>query len=310
MRRVLITGAAGFIGSVLQSELRARSPEALLLLIDRQAASETAGAQVLTGDLGDPALLAAAASFGPDTVFHLASVPGAASEADPALGRRVNLDASLNLLDVLAVLGTPPRVIYASSVAVYGPQGTTPVSDATPARPALTYGTHKVMVEFALADHTRRGELSGIALRLPGLVARPLGAGGFGSAFMSDLLWAIKAGEPYTCPVGPDATAWWLSVQAAARALLHAAGLTSTGTLLLPAQWCSVAEVVTALEERYGLGRANQVSWAPDPQTTATFGRYPPLETRRGDALGFTHDGTLQEMLRRSLDTLDCRDDQ
>ena len=282
MRRVLITGAAGFLGSVLQSELRARSPEALLLLINRQAAPEAAGAQVLTGDLGDPALLAAAVSFRPDTVFHLASVPGAAAEADAALGRRVNLNASLNLFSVLAALGTPPRVIYASSVAVYGPQGTTPVSDDTPARPALTYGTHKVMAEFALADHTRRGDLSGIALRLPGLVARPGGAAGFGSAFMSDLLWALKAGEPYTCPVGPDATAWWLSAQAAAGSLLHAAGLPSTGTLLLPAQWCSVAEVVTALEERYGHGAGRPDLLGPRPADHRAIRTLPAA----GDATG------------------------
>ena len=121
--------------------------------------------------------------------------------AEPALGRRVNLDASLTLFDRLRSAGGRPRVVYASSIAVYGDMGAGPVSSETPARPLITYGAHKRMVEIALSDLTRRGEASGIAVRLPGIVARPGVSTGLGSAFMSDLLHAPSPrGEAMSVP--------------------------------------------------------------------------------------------------------------
>ncbi len=143
-----------------------------------------------------------------DVVYHLASVPGALTERDPALGRRVNLDATLDLFDRLAACGRRPRVVYTSSVAVYGDMDERPIGADSPTRPTSTYGAHNRMAEIALADHSRRGELSGAALRLPGLIARPGKATGFGSSFMSELPRAYAAAEPYVCPVSEQATAW------------------------------------------------------------------------------------------------------
>ena len=165
-----------------------------------------------------------------DIIYHLVSVPGALAEREPALGRRVNLDATLDLFDRLAASGRRPRVIYASSVAVYGEMEGQSIGAHSPTRPTSTYGAHKRMAEMALADHSRRGGLSGIALRLPGLIARHGKTTGFGSAFMSELPRAYAAAEPYVCPVSEQATAWWMSVSCAASNLARAASIESAAS--------------------------------------------------------------------------------
>ncbi|MFA5549446.1 MAG: NAD-dependent epimerase/dehydratase family protein, partial [Porticoccaceae bacterium] len=228
MTRVLVTGAAGFVGGALAARL-ARDPLALdappgaLLLADAHRPAPALeptpaldGARWLTGDLADPAYVDALAAEAPDVVFHLASVPGGAAERDPALGSAVNLHGTLRLLEQLArraAPGRPPVVVFTSTVAVYGaPLPAQGVDAATPARPLTSYGAHKLMTEVLLADLSRRGALDGRSLRLPGIVARPPQAGGHVSAFMSDLIHRLAAGQAYTCPVSADATCWWMSV--------------------------------------------------------------------------------------------------
>ena len=236
-----------------------------------------------------------------DLVFHLASVPGGLAEREPGLGRRVNLDASLDLFDRLASGGRRPRVVYASSIAVYGEVDDAPVGAETPTRPASSYGTHKRMTEMALADHTRRGDISGVAVRLPGLIARPERAAGFGSAFMSELPRAVAAGRSYVCPVSPQAVAWWMSVSCAAANLAHAAIANTCGNLQLPALRLSVAEIVDCLARIYGEERRALVSFRPDPRVERDFGRFPALATAREEALGFVHDGDATNLLQKAL---------
>ena len=172
MSTVLITGAGGFIGSALALRLAA-SRGGRLILCDRTLPDIPAGAEPIVGDLGDPAVLDRALAAQPDVVFHLASVPSNLSEAEPALSRAVNLDASLALIERLAAAGQPARMVYASTIATLGAGFDKPVDDTLLPRPGLTYGSHKLMVETALADWTRRGRIRGMALRLPGIVARP-----------------------------------------------------------------------------------------------------------------------------------------
>lgn len=302
MTRYLVTGASGFVGRNLVAALLGRlTPGDELTLLDREVQVQHPQVHAVEGDLTEGSVLEAALANRPNVVFHLASVPGALAEREYALGRRVNVDATLNLFQGLADRDRLPTVVYASSVAVYGSFGTAPVDARTPLQPQLSYGTHKRMMELALEDFSRRGELVGVALRLPGVVARPGEGSGFGSAFMSDLIRLLAAGEAYTCPVSRGAAAWWMSASRAAWNLLHAATLDTPGTFTLPALHLSVGEVVSALGDLFGEDRPALVTYQPDERIEAVFGRFPPLHTPEAEALGFRHDGTAAGLVRAAL---------
>jgi nucleoside-diphosphate-sugar epimerase len=240
-----------------------------------------------------------------DIVIHLAGLPGGTSEADPSASRAINLDASLNLIDVLSHSSRKVRMIYASTIAVFGAPLPMHVDDHTPPQPSMTYGTHKLMVEFALADAIRRGALEGVALRLPGVLGRAAGQSGFKSAFMSNVFSAIRDGIPIELPVAANATMWMLSARCCAEALIHSARIPLTGyvppTVTIPALRASMADLVEAI------GNATRhpisaVTYKPEHAITEQFGRYPTLSTPTADALGFVHDGTLERLVDNVLE--------
>ena len=309
--RVMITGAAGFLGRLLvqqllhRGQLRGQPLEALVLL-DQQLEGFPSDPRLrlLAGSIAESTLLRRALADGVDVVFHLVSVPGGAAEEHYALGRQVNLLATLELLDQLRNAARPPVLVYASSVAVYGAQLPARMDEQWMPRPALSYGAHKVMVETQLNDLARRGEVDGRALRLPGIVARPREQNGLRSAFMSDLMHALAAGENYCCPVSPQATAWWMSARCCVDNLLHAAELQNPGpqrVWQLPVLHLAMDQVVEALAEAFGDDRRALVSYQPNADLEALFGRFPPLRTPQSRALGFHHDGSAQTLVRNAL---------
>jgi D-erythronate 2-dehydrogenase len=302
--RILVTGAAGFLGRALLRTFASRARDHQITALDLAPPSNAeATGQIswLSGAINDRDTMEAARLQDFGVVYHLASIPGALAEREPALGRRVNLDATLDLFDRLAACGRRPRVVYASSVAVYGDMDGRPIGVDSPARPTSTYGAHKRMAEIALSDHSRRGELSGIALRLPGLIARSGKSAGFGSAFMSELPRAYATGKPYDCPVSPEAAAWWMSAGCAARNLLRAAAIDICGEVQLPALRLSVTEIVDVLSDLFGPERRSLISFKPDERIEALFGSYPELVTPREEALGFAHDGTSARLIKEAL---------
>jgi nucleoside-diphosphate-sugar epimerase len=311
--RVMITGANGFVGRALvkrlldAGELRGQAISALLLLDkDLQSFPDDKRLRRHQGSVTDAALLRRALADGIDVVFHLVSIPGGAAEEQYSLGYQVNLLASLELLDQLRGQPGAPVLVYASSVAVYGGALPARMDESAALRPELSYGAHKLMVETALNDLARRGEVDGRALRLPGIVARPREPNGLRSAFMSDLLRAFAAGEPYCCPVSAEASCWWMSLRCCVDNLIHAAELDGSSfgparVWQLPLLQLSIAQVLDALANAYGQERRGLISFAPDAGLEALFGSAPAMKTPQARALGFRHDGSAAALVRNSL---------
>lgn len=308
MTQVVVTGAGGFIGArlvqrLLRHGLAGQAVSRLCAVdLNLDGLPENDRLQRVAGSVADEALVTAVCSQRPDVVFHLASVPGGAAEKNPLLSREVNLDATVRWLEGLAALGACPRFVYASSIAVYGEQLPRLVHEDMPPRPALTYGAHKLACELLVADATRRGDVQGCALRLPGIVARPGSGEGLISAFMSQLFWCLRDGRALTVPVTSSGTAWWLSADACVENLLHAAGLEGdrlrvNSTFQMPALHLTVQAVVEALGRRFGRERARLVSYEPQELVQRLFASYPPLQTPRALAAGFRHDGDVGRLV-------------
>ena len=320
---LLITGANGFIGRALTSRLLSSAvplPEGLgavgrLTLMDLGfEGPEMPRVRRLSGSIADPALLARAFDTPVDVVFHLASVPGGSAELNYELGRQVNLDATIKLLEAARAQATggakPPVFVFASSIAVLGAPLPAEVNDATPPQPQLTYGAQKLIGEILLGDFSRRGWADGRSIRLPGIIARPPQRSGLLSAFMSDLIRELAAGRSYVCPISAGSTTWLMSVHCIVDNLLHAAALSTaacsdTRVWTLPALRTSMAELVEAVAEVHGHDALERVSYTSNPALEANFGSYPPLLTPAADAVGFRHDGDLPTLVRRALLSID-----
>lgn len=305
--RVAVTGAGGFVGRHLVNRLLQEG--CAVQALDSADAAISNGAQVLVGDLSDPAVRRRFLADKIDALVHLATVPGGAAEADPAASRRVNVDAMYDLLLEAGAAQPGLRVVFASSIAVFGDPLPAFVDDRTPLNPKLVYGGHKAMMEQAVAMLSNRGVIDGMSLRLPGILARPKGPSGMKSAFMSDLFHALRSGERFVCPVSAQGTIWAESVARCADNLLHAVRLDSS---LLPA-----GRAVTLPALRVTLGDlageiARQcsrppelVSYQPDPALEAAFAAQPALATLAADTAGFAHDGDAAKLVASALATLE-----
>ncbi|WP_031304598.1 NAD-dependent epimerase/dehydratase family protein [Sphingobium quisquiliarum] len=302
---IIITGAGGFVGRHLVAKLVGAGKD--VVAMDSSVHGIAAGARIVAGDICAPEVRGEALRDGCSALVHLATVPGGAAEADPAASRRVNIDAMYDLLlEAAAAAGKRPRVVYASSIAVLGdPLPEAGVDDTTPLAPRMIYGGHKAMMEDAVAMMHHRGEVEGVTLRLPGILARPKGPSGMKSAFMSDLFHAMRAGEPFICPVSPEAAIWAQSVDRCADNFIHAltmdAGLLPpTRAVTLPALRVSIGALAEEIARQCGVSAA-LVRYSPDEALEAGFGRQPPLATPAADRAGFAHDGSVATLVKNAL---------
>ena len=313
---ILITGADGFIGRALAARLLSSGAlpdlgdaRRRVTLLDQRFSAQVvdARARLVSGDMSDPAVLRDAAADGVDCVFHLASIPGGAAEGNFALGLKVNLEATVSLLELLREQPRPPKVIFASTIGVYGVPLPALIDEGTPTAPTMSYGAHKLIGEILVSDYSRRGRIDGRSLRLPGIVARPPQASGMLSAFMSDLIRALSSGSSFTCPVSPDGMAWWMSRSCVVENLLHAARLTpeqveQRRVYLLPVLHASMAEVVAAIARVRGKEVLERVTYRPNAQLQAQFASLPPLRCPASLEAGFRHDGSLDVLVQRAVD--------
>jgi D-erythronate 2-dehydrogenase len=313
--KVLVVGGAGFIGQALVARLqRGASIDGRavcrITVLDQRLPERLDDARLryIEADISERCALEQAIEGGVDCVFHLASIPGGAAERDFELGMKVNLHSTLALLEVLRLGAAQPKLVFASSIGVYGVPLPGVIDEHTIALPTLSYGTQKLIGEYLVADYGRRGLVDGRSVRIPGIVARPPSKGML-SLFLSDLIRELSAGRPFVCPVGPEGMSWFMSRPCIVDNLLHAARLGGAAlarqrTWLLPVLHLSIGEVVDAIARRYGKAVMGRVSYAPDPALQAQFASYPPLLCPTSLAAGFRSDGTVDELIVRALEPM------
>lgn len=304
--KIIVTGAGGFVGRHLATALLQQGHE--VVGIDSATDAVPDGARAIEGDLGDRAVRKAALDAGCDGLVHLATVPGGAAEADPEASRRINIDAMYDLLLEASAANAGVRVVYASSIAVYGDPLPVKVDDDTALSPKMIYGGHKAMMEDAVAMFSNRGAIDGVTVRLPGILARPKGPSGMKSAFMSNLFHALRTGESFVCPVSPGGTIWAQSLDRVAANFVHALELDSgllppTRAVTLPALRLRMQDLAKEIARQCGVSEG-LVSYQPDAALEAAFAAQPPLATPAAERAGFAHDGKLAILVESALRTL------
>jgi nucleoside-diphosphate-sugar epimerase len=318
--KVLITGGAGFLGQRLARELLARGALTdsqgraqrfdQLVLVDVVPANDFGDprVRVVTGDIADGALLRQAIDTDTSSVFHLAAIVSGQAEADFDLGMRINLDSSRLLLDICRELGHQPKVVFTSSVAVYGGKLPDVVQDDTALNPRSSYGTQKAIGELLVNDYSRRGFIDGRVLRLPTISVRPGKPNKAASSFASGIIREPLNGQPSVVPVAPEARLWLLSPRAAIDALiggheLHAESLADSRTVNLPGLSVSVAEMVAALEKVAGPEPVSRISFVPDPAVERIVNSWPAAwDVTRAKALGLSADADFESIVRQYIE--------
>ncbi|HEY0962604.1 MAG TPA: NAD-dependent epimerase/dehydratase family protein [Pseudomonadales bacterium] len=316
---IVVTGAGGFIGqhllaTLLRDGLPGHAADTLrITALDMQPGAAHPQVCWLNGSFADADLLQQAFAEPAGLVFHLAAVPSGRSEQQPGLAADVNVIGMLRLLDVLKDPRNqlrhsgndvePPRLVFASSIAVYGKPLVPLVTDDTLPEPTLTYGAHKVIGEVLVNDYARRNWIRGVSLRLPGIVARPPEPNGAVSIFFSDLIREVAAGRRVRSPVGPDAQSWLMSVGCCVRNLMHAAtqDFDTRRTFMLPALHVSVGDLVQSAALHGGHGADALVDWQPDPWVQYNFGSYPPIALPLAERAGFRADASLDALVADAL---------
>ena len=314
---VLIFGAAGMIGRKLIQKLarngRLGSSEIeALTLIDITPAEKPAvfagRVFVASVDISDPSAVEAVIARRPDVIFHLAAVVSAEAEAELEKGYRVNLDGVRSILEAARREGKDapyrPRVVFSSSIAVFGAPFPKMIGDEFFTTPLTSYGVQKAMAELLLCDYSRRGFIEGIAIRLPTICIRPGKPNKAASGFFSNILREPLVGEEAVLPVSEDVRHWFASPRAAVGFLLHAAtmDLALMGprrAINMPGVSATVADEIEALRRATSEKTVRLIRREPNPTIMKIIEGWPrAFDARRALELGFRADSSFDEIIR------------
>ena len=316
--KILITGGGGFLGQQVARELLAHGvktgpggavvPVEDITLFD--IAEPPAGVAVkdprvtfVKGEVSDKAAVAAALGRDTGGVFHLAAVVSGQAEADFDIGMRVNLDGIRNVLDACRAAGNAPRVLFSSSIAVFGVPLPEVVDDSTTPTPQASYGVQKLIGEWLVADYSRKGYIDGRAVRIPTVSVRPGKANAAASSFASAVIREPLNGIAYACPVSANTLMWMCSPRRVVANLIRAfelpgAAWGSIRSVNLPGITVSVTEMVASLRKLGGEKAAGLVSIEVDPRIDAIVQTWAArLATPRATAMGFTADASMDEIV-------------
>ena len=316
---ILITGAAGMIGRKLTERLvidRALGDRGIekLTLIDIVAPARPAGfsdhVKTRAADLAAPGVAEKAIAERPEVIFHLAGVVSGEAETDFEKGYRVNLDGTRALLEAIRAVGGgyKPKLVFTSSIAVFGAPFPDAIPDDFHLTPLTSYGTQKAISELLLADYTRRGFLEGVGIRLPSIVVRPGKPNKAASGFFSGIIREPLAGQEAILPVADSVLHWHASPRSAVGFLIHAAGLTRAQlgdriNLTMPGVCCTVGEQIAALRRIAGDKVAGRIKRAPDELVERIVAGWPRrFEPRRALALGFKVEATFDDIIRAHIE--------
>jgi D-erythronate 2-dehydrogenase len=302
---ILVLGAAGMVGRKLVERLLrdgrlGKQDIARLTLHDvvEPAKPEKAGfpVETMAGDFAVPGAAEKLIAGRPDVIFHLAAIVSGEAELDFDKGYRINLDGTRMLLDAIRLAGGgyKPRVVFTSSIAVFGAPYPDKIGDEFFHTPLLSYGTQKAIGELLLADYSRRGFLDGIGIRLPTICIRPGLPNKAASGFFSNILREPLAGKEAVLPVSEDVRHWHATPRSAVGFLLHAgtidlAAVGARRNLTMPGLSATVGEQIAALKRVAGDKVAARIKREPDPFIVSIVAGWPrDFDPKRALQLGFT----------------------
>ncbi|MGB6819007.1 MAG: D-erythronate dehydrogenase, partial [Pseudolabrys sp.] len=265
-------------------------------------------AELSASDLSSPGAAAKAIAGKPDVIFHLAGVVSGEAETDFDKGYRVNLDGTRALLEEVRAAGYKPKVVFTSSIAVYGAPFPASIADEFQLTPLTSYGTQKAICELLLADYNRRGILEGVGIRLPTICVRPGKPNNAASGFFSGIIREPLAGQEALLPVSESVRHTHASPRSAVGFLIHAAGLTREQlgpriNLAMPGVSCTVGEQIDALRRVAGDKVAARIRRHPDELVQRIVSGWAErLDAKRARDLGFKAEANFDDIVRAHVE--------
>ena len=312
---VLVIGAAGMVGRKLVARIAkdgaiAGKPVRRLSLVDvvEPEAPDHISSSTVAADLSVPGEAAKMVASRPDVIFHLAAIVSGEAEADFDKGYRINLDGTRLLFEAIRQQGLTrhyaPRVVFTSSIAVFGAPFPDAIGDEFFTTPLTSYGTQKAIGELLLADYSRRGFFDGVGIRLPTICIRPGKPNKAASGFFSSILREPLVGQPAVLPVPDTVMHWHASPRAAVGFLLHAAALDTAPmgarrNLTMPGLAATVAEQIEALRRVAGDKAVSLIKRESDETINKIVEGWPRrFDAARAESLGFQAEKSFDEIIR------------